>query len=95
MNETVDDRRPAGWIRSGLALLAVGELSVGAWALLVQVSLLACLVYSVPHFVFHLTHTRAGDNLANITLLGLLVALPLAILICPGLQGRNSREEGL
>ncbi|HEX2739684.1 MAG TPA: hypothetical protein VHM69_04500 [Rubrobacter sp.] len=152
MNETVDVRRPAsaGWIRGGLALISVGALSVGVWALflpasfyedfplpgrgwvsalgpynehlvrdvgamnlafgmllalsaglldlrLVQVSLAAYLVYTVPHFLFHLTHTRAfsvGDNLAILILLGLLVVLPVAILIHSGLHGRNRREEG-
>ena len=64
---------------------------------LVQVSLVAYLVYSVPHFLIHLTNTHAysvGDNLANLILLGLLVALPLAILIRSGLRDRNGRSQG-
>ena len=64
---------------------------------LVQGSLVAYLVYSVPHFLFHLTNTHAysvGDNLANLILLGLLVALPLAILIRSGLRDRNGRSQG-
>ena len=64
---------------------------------LVQVSLVANLVYSVPHFLFHLTNTHAysvGDNLANLILLGLLVALPLAMLIRSGLRDRNGRSQG-
>lgn len=152
MNETVAGKRPfqTGWIRGGLALLSIGELSVGVWALflpasfyedfplpgrgwvsalgpynehlvrdvgamnlafgvllalsgilmdlrLVQVTLAAYLVYTVSHFLFHLTHASAfsvGDNLANLILLGLLVMLPLAILIRSGLRDRNGRSQG-
>ena len=64
---------------------------------LVQVSLVAYLVYSVPHFFFHLTNIHAysvGDNLANLILLVLLVVLPLAILIRSGLRDRNGRSQG-
>ena len=64
---------------------------------LVQISLIAYLVYSVPHLLFHLTQTRAftvGDDLANLVLLGPLAMLPAAILIRSGLQDRNHREEG-
>lgn len=64
---------------------------------LVQVSLVAYLVYSVPHFLIHLTNTHAysvGDNLANLILLVLLVVLPLAILIRSGLRDRNGRSQG-
>lgn len=63
---------------------------------LVQVSLVAYLVYSVPHFLFHLTNTHVysvGDNLANLILLGLLVVLPLAILIRSGLRDRIGRSQ--
>jgi hypothetical protein len=50
---------------------------------LVQVSLVAYLVYAVPHFVFHLTTGHAfslGDNVANMVSLGIAVLLPLVLL---------------
>jgi hypothetical protein len=152
MNDSAVLKRPlqSGWMRGGLALLSIGELSVGVWALfvpmsfyeafplpgrgwvsalgpynehlvrdvgalnlalgvllalaavlseqrLVQVSIVAYLVYTVPHFLFHLTHTHAlsaVDNLANLILLGLLVVLPLAILIRSGPRDRIGRSQG-
>jgi hypothetical protein len=67
--------------------LALGVLLVLAAVLperrLVQVSLVAYLAYSVPHFVFHLTKGHAfalGDNLANMVTLGIAVLLPLVLL---------------
>jgi hypothetical protein len=84
----------------GALNLALGVLLALAAVLpdqrLVQVSLAAYLVYAVPHFLFHLTQTHAlsvGDNLANLILLGLLVALPAAILIRAGFHGGNTRKE--
>ena len=62
---------------------------------LVLVSLVAYLVYTVPHFIFHLTQTGAfsvGDNLAQLLSLGFQVALPVAILLGVGLRRRDSRE---
>jgi len=62
---------------------------------LVQVSLVAYLVYTVPHFVFHLTQTHAfsmADNLAQLVSLGFQVALPVAILLAVGLSRKNNTE---
>ena len=62
---------------------------------LVRVSLVAYLVYTVPHFIFHLTQTHAfsmGDNLAQLISLGFQVVLPVAILLAVGLRERNKRE---
>ena len=50
---------------------------------LVQVALAAWLVYSIPHFAYHLTTTDAysvGDNIASLAGLGLQVVLPAALL---------------
>jgi len=71
----------------GALNLALGVLLLGAAILLerslVQVSLVAWLVYATPHFVYHLTVAQAfplGDNLANMILLGIAVLLPLVLL---------------
>jgi hypothetical protein len=50
---------------------------------LVQATLVAWLVYSVPHLAYHLTTTEAystGDNVASLAGLGLQVALPALLL---------------
>ena len=63
---------------------------------LVRVSLLASLVYAVPHFVFHLMQTQAfsmGDYLAQLVGLGFQVALPVAILLGAGLRDNEDSEE--
>jgi len=71
----------------GAMNLALGVLLLCAALVLerrlTQVSLVAWLVYAVPHFVFHLITFYAfsfGDYLANIVSLGLLVLLPLVLL---------------
>ncbi|HET7269553.1 MAG TPA: hypothetical protein VFI90_00570 [Rubrobacter sp.] len=76
--------------------LAFGVLFVLAAILLerrlIQASLVAYLVYAVPHFIFHLTQTHAfsvGDNLAQLVSLGLQIALPAAILVGVGLRGQS------
>lgn len=63
---------------------------------LVQVALVAYLVYAVPHFFFHLTQTHAfsvGDNLAQLASLGFQIALPVAILLRAGLRPGNDGKE--
>jgi hypothetical protein len=63
--------------------------------LLVRVSLVAYLVYTVPHFVFHLAQIGAfsmADNLAQLAGLGFQVVIPVAILLGVGLRDRNKRE---
>jgi hypothetical protein len=78
----------------GALNLALGVLLVLAAVLLerrlVQVSLVAYLVYTVPHFVFHLATGHAfplGDNLANMFTLGIAVLLPLILLALVGSRG--------
>ena len=68
--------------------LALGVLLVFAAVMLerrlVQASLVAWLVYAVPHFVFHVTqvhHFSLGDNLAQLSSLGFQVLLPLVLLV--------------
>ena len=61
-----------------------------------RISLVAYLVYTVPHFIFHLTQTHAfsvGDNLAQLVSLGFQVALPVAILLGVGLRGNGYGEK--
>jgi AhpD family alkylhydroperoxidase len=51
----------------------------------------AFLFFALPHFVFHLAHAgelRAGDDVANLVLLGLSVVLPAALLVLPDSQTR-------
>jgi hypothetical protein len=67
--------------------LALGVLLVFAAVMLerrlVQASLVAWLVYAVPHFVFHVAqvhHFSLGDNLAQWSSLGFQVLLPLVLL---------------
>ncbi len=74
--------------------LALGVLLVFAAVMLerrlVQASLVAWLVYAVPHFVFHVAqvhHFSLGDNLAQLGSLGFQVLLPLALLILTGQHG--------
>ncbi len=71
----------------GALNLALGVLLIFVAVLLerrlVQVSLVAWLCYAVPHFIFHVMqihHFSFGDNLAQLTSLGLQVLLPLVLL---------------
>ena len=80
--------------------LALGVLLALATILmdrrLVQVSLVAYLVYSGPHFFFHLAQTHAfsvADNLAQLVSLGLQVVLPAAILLAAGPRFGNGEKE--
>ena len=60
---------------------------------LVQASLVAWLIYAVPHFVVHaaqMHHFSSGDNLAQVISLGSLVLLPLTLLfVADQLAGRS------
>lgn len=71
----------------GAALLALGGLVILAAVLLdrrlLQGALAAWLVFATPHLVFHATHTGTlplADDVANLLLLGLAVAIPAAAL---------------
>ena len=67
-----------------LALLVI--TAVALWKLtplLVRTAAAAWLVYSVPHFVYHLRHLEPYDTfdaVANVITLGLTVALPIVLL---------------
>jgi AhpD family alkylhydroperoxidase len=74
----------------GGALLALGVLLM--WTALSPGSPLrrvvpgAFLAFALPHFVFHLAHLGelpAADDAVNLVLLGLSVAVPLALLVMP------------
>ena len=68
---------------------------------LVQASYVACVVYAVPHFIFHLTTSELfslGYNMANIGILGLAVLLPLVLLVLSGPYGvlrKQTADEAL
>ena len=75
------------------ALLAFAALSLEIR--LVRISLFVWLVYAVPHFVYHLTEFGAMpflDDAANIAGLGLVVALPLALLLLSH-DAKDSSDE--
>jgi hypothetical protein len=72
----------------GALNLALGILLVGAAVFLERrltlVALLAWLGYALPHFLYHTTlveHFSPFDNWAQLTSLGLQVAIPLGLLL--------------
>ena len=80
--------------------LALGVLLVFAAVMLerrlVQASLVAWLVYAVPHFVFHVTqvhHFSLGDNLAQLSSLGFQVLLPLVLLALTRMRSTPVRPD--
>ena len=86
----------------GALNLALGVLLATAAILLerrlVQASLLAWLIYAVPHFVFHLVTGHAfslGDNVANMILLGIAVFLPLVLLSSVYAASERTRQRRL
>ena len=82
----------------GALNLALGVLLATAAVLLerrlVQVSLVAYLVYAAPHFAYHLATGHAlspADNVANMVTLGIAVLLPL-VLLALGRSRRGGRR---
>jgi hypothetical protein len=76
--------RDVGGLNLGLGLAAIFALSF-LQARVIQAVSLAMVVYSLPHYVYHLTHLSVLpttlDQVANIVLLGLNVFIPLALMI--------------
>jgi hypothetical protein len=84
----------------GALNLALGVLLATAVILLerrlVRASLVAWLVYAVPHLAFHITTLDAFppfDNLANVGVLGLAVLLPSLLL--GGTYGTSRADESV
>jgi hypothetical protein len=84
----------------GALNLALGVLLATAVILLerrlVRASLVAWLVYAVPHFAFHITTLDAFppfDNLANVGVLGSAVLLPSLLLA--GTYGTSRGDESV
>jgi hypothetical protein len=84
----------------GALILALGMLLATAVILLerrlVRASLVAWLVYAVPHLAFHITTLDAFppfDNLANVGVLGLAVLLPSLLLA--GTYGTSRGDESV
>jgi hypothetical protein len=74
--------RDFGALYLALGLL-LGYAAVVLGRALVRGALGALLVFSVPHFIVHLTKLDAlstGDNVANMALLGLSIVVPVALL---------------
>jgi hypothetical protein len=72
----------------GSTFLALGGVLIFAAILLdrrvVQVALAAFLLYSLPHFVYHLTRLGdlpTGDDIANAVTTGITVVAPAALLL--------------
>jgi hypothetical protein len=83
--------RDFGALYLGLGLLLVFA-AVVLRRLLAQAALGTLLVFAVPHFVFHLSEMEAlstGDNIVNMTALGLTVLLP-ALLLWLSVRSRGS-----
>jgi hypothetical protein len=76
--------RDVGGLNLGLGLAAIFALRFPQ-ARVLQAVCLVIFVYSLPHYVYHLTHLSvlpsALDQVANIVLLGLNVFIPLALMI--------------
>lgn len=82
---------------AGSGLLAVGVLLVWAplapRASLLRGALVASLVFGVPHLAYHVAsadHLPTGDNVVNLALLTLAVALPAALLWASRSPGEGS-----
>jgi len=74
--------RDVGAFNIGLLVVAI-LAAVTLERRLVQASLLASIAAGTPHLIFHLTDTESlstGDNIASLTGLFLIVAVPLALL---------------
>ncbi len=85
----------------GALNLALGVLLAAATILLgrrlVRVSLVAWLIYAMPHFIFHLTELDVlsfGDALANSVTLGIAVLLPLVLFVLAGSVESNGVSSG-
>lgn len=62
---------------------------------LVRVALLAYLVFSVPHFVFHATHLQhfpLADAVGQTAALGSAVVIPVALLLLTRVALRSRRQ---
>jgi len=86
----------------GALNLALGVLLVAAGVLLgrtlVRVSILAWLVYALPHLAFHVSTLGVLsplDDLANVLGLGFVVLLPLALLAVAGRDATSAAPSGL
>ncbi|HYU61220.1 MAG TPA: hypothetical protein VEK39_10710 [Solirubrobacterales bacterium] len=90
-------------VDAGAGILAAGAIAVIAAIWLerrvVQVAMIGFLAWSVPHAVWHLTALDAldtADNVVNVTLLAVTVALPVVLLLsADGLPDadRSSRPD--
>ena len=86
--------RDVGALNLALAVL-LGWAAVTLERRVVQVALIAALVYAVPHFTFHvahLEHLSTGDNVAQTAALALGVLLPLALLVVAG-RARGEADD--
>ena len=88
--------RDVGALNLALGVLLVAGVLLGRT--LVRVSILAWLVYALPHLAFHVSTLGVLsplDDLANMVGLGLLVVLPLALLAVTGRGEASEAPSGL
>ena len=88
--------RDVGALNLALGVLLVAGVLLGRT--LVRVSILAWLVYALPHLAFHVSTLGVLsplDDLANVLGLGFVVLLPLALLAVAGRDATSAAPSGL
>jgi hypothetical protein len=86
--------RDFGALYLALGLL-LGFAAISLSRPLVQGALGALLTFSLPHFIVHLTKLdtlSTGDNIGNMTALGLTVAIPAVLLYLTFVPSRRAGE---
>lgn len=86
-------------VGAGLLALAVLLIAAAVWPerRLVRISLVVWLVFAIPHLIFHASTTErleSFDNVANLTVLGLAVGIPLFLLVLSGRRSRGGMRMG-
>ena len=64
---------------------------------LVRISLVVWLVFAIPHLIFHASTTErleSFDNVANLIVLAVAVAIPLLLLLLSGRRSRGGMRMG-
>ena len=73
--------RDVGGLNLALTVVTIAAF-VWLGSRLLRMAAAAWIVYSVPHFIYHLNHLSAyktGDKVANMVSLGFLMVLPLVL----------------
>ena len=81
--------RDVGWLNLALVALIIAVL-LRPGRYLVQVAMIAELVYAVPHFVYHLTHLDGYESTDKV---GLVLSLSVTVIVPIALLVRSSRAS--